>query len=566
MFEANGQDDDDDEDDGGCCHTKKPWPENPNAPWNKGKCKDVYCIGIFGLFWVGMIAIAVAAFTMGSYHRVIYAMDFNGQSCGTTKGGDGVDSTCPTDSPCDEDLSNKKVITWPRMGTDMVVSIATGFDTTDVQGSIENLNLYGICVEDCPQAGDYICNYEGEKTFLPNKVGASATAAQKKTGVYDCYAEMWSSGVGDVAGIPGMGILSDALMSSACKDVVANCWINPIDTKRMLYRCIPKFWSVKNTGKECVLPESAGNTSAGVPVTAVSPDNPACITYKQTGTDVVDIPKGAEVIFDIMAGIAGRVMRSMSDVTYSWYVIAICGFGVSFALSWGWVIFLQYFVSFVVWSTVVVFYVAWVVVTIVLYMKAGILTLDNIEWLANYLAELLAGHIPSAGGIANLVATSTNTSSDPTPDLLGVSETYELYFQVRAISFVCLLYLLLWCAHISLLFSLLSPRSPRSSSPGRGSSSSSSASRCTRRSRWRSQSFAKRRKLCRPFPPSSSFPSGPSASSSSSQRTGQSSCCSSSPRARSAHRTSAGSVMRPPDCRATCLRSKSSSPTTSPLT
>ena len=203
---------------------------------------------------------------------------------------------------------------------------------TDVQGSIENLNLYGICVEDCPQAGDYICNYEGEKTFLPNKVGASATAAQKKTGVYDCYAEMWSSGVGDVAGIPGMGILSDALMSSACKDVVANCWINPIDTKRMLYRCIPKFWSVKNTGKECVLPESAGNTSAGVPVTAVSPDNPACITYKQTGTDVVDIPKGAEVIFDIMAGIAGRVMRSLSDVTYSWYVIAICGFGVSFAV------------------------------------------------------------------------------------------------------------------------------------------------------------------------------------------------------------------------------------------
>ena len=295
MFEANAEDDDDDEDDGGCCHTKKPWPENPNAPWSKGKCKDVYCVGIFGLFWVGMIAIAIVGFTMGSYHRVIYSTDFQGQSCGTTDGGDGVDSTCPAGTECPEDLSKKKAITWPRMGTDMIVSIATGFDTADVQGSIKNLNLYGICVEDCPMAGDYICNYDGDKTYLPAKVGADATESEKKQGVYDCYSEMWSSGVGEVAGIPGMGALSDALMSAECKDVVGNCWINPIDTKRMLYRCIPKFWELSDAGNECILPAKANGTE-------VSAENPACITIKKTETSKVDIPKGAEVSFILFHG------------------------------------------------------------------------------------------------------------------------------------------------------------------------------------------------------------------------------------------------------------------------
>ena len=67
-------------------------------------------------------------------------------------------------------------------------------------------------------------------------------------------------------------------------------------------------------------------------------------------------------------------MRTTSDVVNSSYVIVLCGFVLSFALSWGWIITLQYFVSFVVWTTIVVFYIVWVAMTIVLYMKAGWLT------------------------------------------------------------------------------------------------------------------------------------------------------------------------------------------------
>ena len=149
MFEEQSQDDDSDEDAAtGCCGGSKPWPENPNAPWTKGHCKDIYCIVLFAIFWCAMIAVAIVGFTLGSYHRVIYATDFDGQTCGTTSGGDTVESTCPRGMTCPQDLSKRTRIAYPRMGMDMVASMASGFDTTDPVGSVKNLKMYGICVNE----------------------------------------------------------------------------------------------------------------------------------------------------------------------------------------------------------------------------------------------------------------------------------------------------------------------------------------------------------------------------------------------------------------------------------
>jgi hypothetical protein len=432
MFESQDQDDDDDEDstNAGCCGGKKPWPENPNAPWSKGKCQDPYCIVLFILFWVAMVAVASTGFYFGSFARVVYAQDFDGQSCGTSDDSTDWFTRCPRGTDCPEDLTSKKVITWPRMGTDMVLSIAQGFDTSDIAGSIKKINLYGICVDECPMTGDYVCNYKGEDEYMKAYFSprTTYTKAEKKAAVYQCYDEMWSSGMQPgLSSLPGMGTLSAALMSQKCIDLVANCWINPIDTKRMLFRCIPKFWEILDTGNKCILPSKANGTAMGM-----SPMNPACITVKKTDKSEVDLPKGAEIIFDIMSGFAGRVMRSVSDLIESVYVVVVCGFLVSFAASWGWVIFLQYFVSFVVWTTVVVFYFTWIIITLLLYMKGDILTMANIIWLANYLAGLISGNIKQASALEALVAEHTNGTSDPTPSILASSTTYKLYFQIGA--------------------------------------------------------------------------------------------------------------------------------------
>ena len=38
------------------------------------KCTDVFWIGFFSLFWVGMIVVAVIGFTMGKPNKLIYAV------------------------------------------------------------------------------------------------------------------------------------------------------------------------------------------------------------------------------------------------------------------------------------------------------------------------------------------------------------------------------------------------------------------------------------------------------------------------------------------------------------
>lgn len=133
-----------------------------------------------------------------------------------------------------------------------------------------------------------------------------------------------------------------------------------------------------------------------------------------------------------MSGIAGRIMRSVSDLYNSWYVVFVCGVVLSFAASWGWVIFLQYFVSFVVWTTVVAFYITWIAATLVLYMKGDILTIDNIVWLANWLVNAIAGDFSYSSSLSDLIEDATNATGDPTPSVLASSSTYKLYFQIGA--------------------------------------------------------------------------------------------------------------------------------------
>ena len=257
MFQSRSPGDGDEEADG-CC-ASKPWPENPNAPWSKGTCKDIYCIVLFFIFWAVAIGVACVGFTLGSWRRVIYAADFDGQTCGTGPDSASDSPTCPRGLECKENLVLRPNVVWPRLGADVLVSMAAGFDTTDIQGSLTKLKLYGICVDTCPQVGEYVCNYEGERKYLLDALMVKyplliasmqdATKKQREATVWACYTEMWNSPAGKLppglaGAVPGSGMsgMSGLGMSKECIAVTENCWINPIETKKILFRCIPKFW------------------------------------------------------------------------------------------------------------------------------------------------------------------------------------------------------------------------------------------------------------------------------------------------------------------------------------
>ena len=160
----------------------------------------------------------------------------------------------------------------------------------------------------------------------------------------------------------------------------------------------------------------------------LSAGNPGCITVKKTDVSTVDMPKGSEIIFDIMSGVAGSLMKMMADLMNSMYVVIICGLIVSLAMSWAWIIFLQYFVSLIVWTTVAVFYVSWVVITVMLYIKGDILTVTNLKRGGLWLAKLLRTEANINIGNFEDKISAANVTEPPLPAWLQATGPYVEYF------------------------------------------------------------------------------------------------------------------------------------------
>jgi hypothetical protein len=43
------------------------------------KCTDVLWVGVFAMFWVGMVVVAIIGFTMGKPNKLIYAVSVGGE-------------------------------------------------------------------------------------------------------------------------------------------------------------------------------------------------------------------------------------------------------------------------------------------------------------------------------------------------------------------------------------------------------------------------------------------------------------------------------------------------------
>lgn len=54
----------------------------PVGPISKRRCRDVFWLLLFAVFWVGMFVIAGFAYQVGDPFRLIYGIDYRGNLCG----------------------------------------------------------------------------------------------------------------------------------------------------------------------------------------------------------------------------------------------------------------------------------------------------------------------------------------------------------------------------------------------------------------------------------------------------------------------------------------------------
>ena len=94
------------------------------------------------------------------------------------------------------------------------------------------------------------------------------------------------------------GTVTDQALNSICNE----CWISPLNTTVILYRCIWEETSVTATSQICSTPVGA------------DPNSPDCITQQTVSTTTQYSPAQSNTVIDQFATAAGTMTTMMGDL------------------------------------------------------------------------------------------------------------------------------------------------------------------------------------------------------------------------------------------------------------
>jgi hypothetical protein len=315
--------------------------KNPNAVARK--CRDVICIAIFAVFWFGMFIVALLAMSTGDPYRLLYGSDYIGDACG------GAGHT------------EEQITYYPRMNSDLLAAMQSGeMDPTKI-------SLYGICVKECPQVGQYMCNYdvEEERALLVGEDAQNEFAEKNIDSWFDN----------------------------------GPCWYVPLPSDPVLFRCFPNTNIEKNETLRCIRPDSEGGghyayTAAGEIILG-SPDlvtyyevdknyingyapNENCKTTEVETQSKQNKPTQPNPMLEQLNAGAAQVGRMFGDIQKTFSLIAINGGVLAVVFGFIFLLLLKYCAGVMVWVTVLSVVIICMALTAFCADKAG-LTGDYID-------------------------------------------------------------------------------------------------------------------------------------------------------------------------------------------
>ena len=321
--------------------------------WNakkERKCTDCYCTFVFVAFWTAMCGVLCAAFWLGdpTLSRIVYGTDFRGYTCG-------VDHSV-SNGP---DMSKKPRIIYPRMMQDILIH-AHEYSTdalkindivenpTAITSFITDFHPFGVCVEECPKAGDFICtpDYEGKVSREEIK------KCHNKDG-FQLAADKIASHLG---------------FGNDCEQVLANCFPVAVDNEDYFLRCLPVYGKKKMKEEECVAWFTENNTDKTVA------ENYDCLTVKVT--EIKETIKAAQGDFltDVLNEQVELLNNILDDFFKAKVVIVTIGFAGAIIMSLFWIVILRFFAAIIVWTSIVVVYVLLGALVLLCYFKSDLIT------------------------------------------------------------------------------------------------------------------------------------------------------------------------------------------------
>ena len=217
------------------------------------KCTDILWIPIFLVWWVGMFVVAAVAGKYGEPYRLFFGTDFEGSTCGTV----------PTAGsflalhPAAEDGTGTalpQVTAFPQMQEEIARMAMDGTPPL-------SMNFYGVCVDACPDALEFVCNYatqaklDSPAAFPDKGAGRAAGAYAAKMSpqwmeLMRCQSELAAKGAVNLK----YGTLSPSGIGPPCETYMKGCWLNTLPNVEVAYRCMPAKNLTEAAESVCAFP------------------------------------------------------------------------------------------------------------------------------------------------------------------------------------------------------------------------------------------------------------------------------------------------------------------------
>jgi hypothetical protein len=179
---------------------------------------------------------------------------------------------------------------------------------------------------------DFVCNYNVYDPRLP----AHARPLVNRAAILDC--------------------LSRTDEVAQCRFFRTNCWHIPVETKPILYRCIPIYRANYSKVQDCIFPP-----------TIQDPNDANCLVVKTRTTETMEEPATPVLLFDQLNQLYYSWGRYVTDLVRGWWVIVLSAIVLPAALSLAWLYTMKSFTRGVILSSLILLVTLGVLLSVFLF-------------------------------------------------------------------------------------------------------------------------------------------------------------------------------------------------------
>lgn len=210
-----------------------------------------------------------------------------------------------------------------------------------------------------------------------------------------------------------------------CRTLLKHCYIIPATQQSYFYRCVNSLDVNTSTVAKCTFPAGLAASDSG------------CIQKETAVLTTTTQSAQSDPLQEQMSSLAAIFNRYYGDLVASYFAVFIIGLGLAFVLGFVWIAFLKCAAGCVVWFSLCMVEVLLIAITITLYTKAGLVSINDFVSVASGL------------GLGNTVNNSLHSVKSELPTWVSsTSASYASAYTYTAYAFtvLCVIFLLVCIA------------------------------------------------------------------------------------------------------------------------